>query len=82
MLLIIIIKINYRLWNQGTPKYLGESVTGVEIGIWKIHSSSCGWVRDIGQGHQQMCRQVDMTLLCMHKGFSHLNEGADDSDVI
>ena len=22
-------------------KYLGESVTGVEIGIWNLHSDSC-----------------------------------------
>ena len=29
-----------------------------------------------------MCRQVDMTLLHMCKGFSCLNEVADDSDII
>ena len=36
----------------------------------------------VGQGHLQMCRQVSMSLLHMHKGFSHLNEEADDHDVI
>ena len=29
-----------------------------------------------------MCRTVSMTLLHMHKGFSHLNEEADNSDII
>ena len=29
-----------------------------------------------------MCRQVGMTLLHMCKGFSHLNEEADDCDII
>ena len=29
------ILINFRLQYEGTPKYLGESVTGSEFGIWK-----------------------------------------------
>ena len=42
----------------------------------------CGWVREIGQEHWQMCRQVSMTLLPMCEGFSHLNGEVDDSDII
>ena len=30
-----ILIINFRLWYEGTPKYLGESVTGLELEIWK-----------------------------------------------
>ena len=41
-----------------------------------------GWVREIGWGHWWMCRQVGMTLLHMHKGFSCLDEEAGDCDVI
>ena len=44
---------------------------------WSVH----GRVREIGWGCWQMHKQVDMTLQCMHKGFSHLNKEADDSDV-
>ena len=29
-----------------------------------------------------MCRQVSVTLLCKHKGFPHLNEEADNHDII
>ena len=44
--------------------------------------SMCVRLREICWGHRQMHRQVGMTLLCMCKGFSHLNEEADDSDII
>ena len=33
--------INYRHWYEGTPKYLGESVTAIGIGIWNLLSSLC-----------------------------------------
>ena len=45
---------------------------------WSVH----GGVRKIGWECWQMYRQVSMTLLHMHGGFSHLNEEADDSDII
>ena len=64
--------INYRLQYKGTPKYLGESVTGLEIGIQNWWASSyvvITTIRNGQQGCQQMCRQVGMTLLCMHKVF-------------
>ena len=38
--------------------------------------------REIGWGCQWMHRQVGMTLLCMHKGFSHLKGEPDSCDVI
>ena len=40
--------------------------------------SMCARVREIGWECQQMHRQVSTTLLHMCKGFSHLNEEADD----
>ena len=39
------------------------------------------WVGEIGQGCWQVCKQVCMTLLHIHKGFSHLNE-IDIHDII
>ena len=64
-------------------KYLGESVTGIEIGKWNLHSGSCMiGLGGIGWGCLQMHRQVGMTLLCMHKEFSYLNEEADNHDII
>ena len=32
--------INCRLRYKGTPEYLGESVTVIEIRIWNLHSGS------------------------------------------
>ena len=43
--------------------------------------SMCGRVREIGWGCWWMHMGVGTTLLHMHKGFSHLNEEADNSDV-
>ena len=57
---------------SGTLKYLEESVTGLEIGIWNWQVGSCvaiGTVRFIQWGCQQMHRQVGMTLLHMHEVF-------------
>ena len=61
---------NCRLWYEGTPKYLGESVTGSEIGIQNWWVGSCvatGTVRFIQQGCWQMHGWVGMTLLHIHK---------------
>ena len=83
LILLHYFSINCRLWYKGAPKYLGESVTGV--GNWYVeftYQFMLGWVGEIGQGHLQMCRQVGMTLLHMHEGFSHLNREADDCDII
>ena len=44
---------------------------------WSLH----GGVREIDWGCWWMHRQVDMTLLHMCEGFSHLNEEADNSDI-
>ena len=41
-----------------------------------------GWVREIGWGCWQMCRQFGMTLLYIHEDFSCLIEEADDHDII
>ena len=74
--------INYRLWYEGAPKYLGESVTGAKMG-YGICMAVCVWlVREIGWEYQWMHKQIGTTLLYMCKGFSHLNEEADNCDII
>ena len=54
---VILFLINSRLQYEGILKYMGESVTGIEIGIWNSHSSSCmvGKGKEVG-GHWQMHR--------------------------
>ena len=48
---------------KGAPKYLGESVTGSEIGKHEIDMMTvCVWLLEMaGLGHQQMHRWVGMT---------------------
>ena len=41
LVLLHCFSINCRFQYEGAPKYLGESVTGVEIGTWNSCSSSC-----------------------------------------
>ena len=65
--------INSRLQYEGTPKYLGESVTGsesqdMELMRWFMCIADIV-VRNNWQGCRWMHRQVSMTLLCMHKVF-------------
>ena len=38
---VILLFIYCRLQYEATPKYLGESVTGIEIRIWNSCSSLC-----------------------------------------
>ena len=54
----------------------GNNFLNISHSHWKWDTEETEWfvhggVRETGQGCQQMCRHVDMTLLCMHKGFSH-----------
>ena len=41
LILLHCFSIHCRLQYKGTPKYLGESVTGVEIGVQNSCSGSC-----------------------------------------
>ena len=59
-------------------KYIYIYGTGTAIGVWQIS----GEVRKISLGCRQMHRWIGTTLLSMCKGFSCLNEEADDSDII
>ena len=55
-----------RLWYEGTPKYLGESVTGMEKTkrFWCIYSNQGFW-----HWHQWMYIQTMVFPVCMHSGF-------------
>ena len=56
------------------PKYLGESVTGMEKGLGKEMNEvwSLRNIWDFWHGCWQMCRQTVAVLLHMHSGFPTL----------
>ena len=58
-----------RLHYGGTPKYLGESVTGSKFGLWKTQQGSCIVEENSQQGCQQMCRQITAIPLHMYSAF-------------
>ena len=82
LIFVTLFLINCRLRNKGATKYLGESVTGVEISILNLHSGLCIAGKGNRLGTLADTQASSMTLLHMHKGFSHLNEEADNCDVI
>ena len=80
-----VILINCRLWYEGTPKYLGQSVTGSQIRIQNWQVAFCAVVKTVEIAQQrcwQMCRWVGVTLLCMCKVFPAGKREADDHDII
>ena len=65
--------INFRLQYEGAPKYLGESVTGLEFGIWNWWDGPCVAVGNIEIGQYwcwQMHRWAGVALLHMHNFFA------------
>ena len=77
------ILINCRLWYEGTLKYLRESVTGTERGIWKKQNGSCM----VGYGKQVWdtsgCAGMLTWLYCTClKVFPVQSVEANDSDII
>ena len=67
--LLYYILINFRLQYEGTLKYLGESDTGLEFGIWKWWHGSCIAVGNSQQGCWQVCRQISVDLLHICRAF-------------
>ena len=61
---------------------MGESVTGIEIGIQNLHGGSCKDGQGDGSGTSLSAQASCMTILHMHKAFSHPNEGAENCDII
>ena len=61
--------INLRLQYEGTPKYLGETVTGLKFGLWKTQQGSCVAEENSWQGCQCRCRRIPAILLHMHSAF-------------
>ena len=55
--------INCRLQYEGTLKYLGESVTGIKIGMQNLHSSLSidGWGNRLGMSADAKTSQYDST---------------------
>ena len=71
-----VILINCRIWYKGAAKYLGESVTGSEIGIQNWQVSSCvaiGTVRFVQWGCWQMHRQVGTCTRFSHQKGEQMN---------
>ena len=64
-------------WNTwGRLSQVWKLEYGIRVMVHACLTGGIGW------GCWQMCRQVGVNLLCMHKGFSHLKEEADDHYVI
>ena len=64
-----ILIINSRLWYEGMPKYLGESVTDLKFGLWKTWEGSCVVEENSWWGCQHRCSQILAISLCMHSAF-------------
>ena len=64
-----VLLINSRFWYEGTPKYLGESVTGMKLGLWKTWQGSCIVEENSRTGSQCRCRQILVIPLCVHSAF-------------
>ena len=64
-----VLLINLRLQYEGTPKYLGESVTGLKFGLWKTQQGSCVAEENSRQGHWCRCRPILAIPLHMHSAF-------------
>ena len=81
-IVLIYCLIKFRLQYKGTPKYLGESVTGVELRFQNLWDSLCVAVKD------DRSRMLIDAQTCQHNStvhvqrFSHLKGRADDCDVI
>ena len=71
---ILPFKINYRLWYEGTLKYLGGVSQVLKLG-YERHVMVYAWW---GIGNR-LGMPVDVQVL---EGFSHPNVEADDSDII
>ena len=61
--------INLRLWYEGAPKYLGESVKGLKFGCWKTWQGSCIVEENSRWGHWHSPRQILAIPLCMCSAF-------------
>ena len=61
--------INLRLQYEGTLKYLGESVTGSEFGLWKIQQGSCIAEKDSRWRYWHRCRKILAIPWCMCSAF-------------
>ena len=80
-LFFVLFLINYRLWHEGALKYLGESVTGIEIGIWNLHSGLCRDGLEDGSGTSAAVQVSWHDSTAPVQGLSHPNEGADNCDI-
>ena len=58
-----------RLQYEGTLKYPGESVTGLEFWLWKMQQGSYIAEEDSRWGHQHEHRQILAIPLHMHSAF-------------
>ena len=65
-----ILLINFRLWYKGTPKYLGEGVTGMERGIQNLEDGSCIIGRKQG-GDTGRCTGMSVRFDCTCAELSH-----------
>ena len=64
-----ILIINSRLWYEGAPKHLEESVTGLKFRLWKTQQGSCVAEENSWWQYRQRCRQILVIPLCMCSAF-------------